>query len=198
MLTQKCSDLTFFWIVIKVLEIFPKNITDDKKDSFPMAKAKTMSPKIDYDEINKLIKFMEEKDLSHFELEVEGLKVRITRGAPPLVSAEPAVSSQPSSEPVEKESSSPLEAPPEAKGSNLHYITSPMVGTFYRAPDPSSSPFVEIGDEVKKNQTLCIIEAMKLMNEIESDVDGVLTEIYVTNGKPVEYGQKLFAIQLLS
>ena len=70
-----------------------------------------------------------------------------------------------------------------------------MVGTFYRAPNPTSPSFIEIGEEVKKNQTLCIIEAMKLMNEIESDVDGVITEIYVENGKPVEYGQRLFAIQ---
>ncbi len=69
-----------------------------------------------------------------------------------------------------------------------------MVGTFYRAPSPSSPPFVEIGDVVKKKQILCIVEAMKLMNEIESDADGVVKEIYVENGKPVEFGQKLFAI----
>jgi len=70
-----------------------------------------------------------------------------------------------------------------------------MVGTFYRAPDPASPAFVEIGEEVKKSQTLCIIEAMKLMNEIESDVEGVVAEIYVENGKPVEYGQRLFSIR---
>jgi acetyl-CoA carboxylase biotin carboxyl carrier protein len=69
-----------------------------------------------------------------------------------------------------------------------------MVGTFYRAPDPASEPYVEIGEQVKKNQTLCIIEAMKLMNEIESDVDGEVLEIFVENGKSVEYGQRLFAI----
>jgi acetyl-CoA carboxylase biotin carboxyl carrier protein len=72
-----------------------------------------------------------------------------------------------------------------------------MVGTFYRAPDPSSPPFVDIGEAVKKKQTLCIIEAMKLMNEIECDVEGVVKEIYVENGKPVEFGQRLFGIQLL-
>ncbi len=69
-----------------------------------------------------------------------------------------------------------------------------MVGTFYRAPFPSSPPFVEVGDVVKKKQTLCIVEAMKLMNEIELDADGVIKEIYVENGKPVEFGQKLFLI----
>jgi len=70
-----------------------------------------------------------------------------------------------------------------------------MVGTFYRAPSPSSPPFVEIGDTVKKGQTLCIIEAMKLMNEIESDVSGIVTDVLVENGKPVEYGQRLFAVK---
>jgi acetyl-CoA carboxylase biotin carboxyl carrier protein len=70
-----------------------------------------------------------------------------------------------------------------------------MVGTFYRAPDPASEPYVEIGEQVKKSQTLCIIEAMKLMNEIESDVDGEVMEIFVENGKSVEYGQRLFAVR---
>jgi acetyl-CoA carboxylase biotin carboxyl carrier protein len=73
-----------------------------------------------------------------------------------------------------------------------------MVGTFYSAPDPSSPPFVEIGDSVKRDQTLCIIEAMKLMNEIESEIDGILMKVFIESGKPVEYGQKLFAIQPLS
>jgi acetyl-CoA carboxylase biotin carboxyl carrier protein len=69
-----------------------------------------------------------------------------------------------------------------------------MVGTFYRAPDPTSAPFVDIGDVIKKGQTLCIIEAMKLMNEIEADVDGTVVEIFVDNARPVEYGQKLFSV----
>ena len=71
-----------------------------------------------------------------------------------------------------------------------------MVGTFFRSPDPSSPPFADIGESAKKNQTLCIIEAMKLMNEIESDVDGTIDEIFVENGKPIEYGQRLFAIKV--
>jgi len=154
-----------------------------------------MSSKIDYDEIKKLIKFMEEKNLSHFELEMEGLKVKLSRGIPPLVSSDTTPSPQPSAEPAAKESTLPLDSKATEVTNNLHYITSPMVGTFYRAPDPSSSPFVEVGDPVKKNQTLCIIEAMKLMNEIESDVDGILSKIYAENGKPVEFGQKLFAIK---
>jgi acetyl-CoA carboxylase biotin carboxyl carrier protein len=77
---------------------------------------------------------------------------------------------------------------------SLLLVTSPIVGTFYRAASPTSPPFVDVGDPVKKKQTLCIVEAMKLMNEIECEWEGVVREIYVENGKPVEYGQKLFAI----
>jgi acetyl-CoA carboxylase biotin carboxyl carrier protein len=77
---------------------------------------------------------------------------------------------------------------------NIHFVTSPIVGTFYRAPSPTTPPFVDVGDPVKKKQTLCIVEAMKLMNEIECDIDGTVREIFVENGKPVEYGQKLFAV----
>ena len=155
-----------------------------------------MSPKkIDYEEIAKLVGFLEERSLTHFELEVEGFKIKISRAqsAPPA----PARIALQTPPPVNTAVNSPLpaEPPPGEEENHLHFITSPMVGTFYRAPDPTSPPFVEIGEEVKKSQTLCIIEAMKLMNEIESDVDGVVTEIYVENGKPVEYGQRLFAIQ---
>lgn len=157
-----------------------------------------MSAKIDYKEINKLVKFMEEKKLSHFELEIEGLKIKINRNPSPLPASESIPISPEPAESVEDESAQSQEAEPEKGKNNLSLITSPMVGTFYRAPDPSSSPFVEIGDPVKKNQTLCIIEAMKLMNEIEAEVDGILEKIYVENGKPVEYGQKLFAIKPLS
>lgn len=156
-----------------------------------------MSSKIDYTEIDKLVKFMEEKKLFHFELEVEGFKVKISRSLTSSPSVELSSPASSSSETEVKGISLPFETTPEEEKNNLHYITSPMVGTFYRAPDPSSSPFVEIDDQVKKNQTLCIIEAMKLMNEIESDVDGVVKKIYIENGKPVEYGQKLFAIQPL-
>ena len=157
-----------------------------------------MSAKIDYKEIKKLVQFMEEKKLSHFELEIEGLKVKISRNPSPLPPPEPQPFPQEPEESEGNESVEPKEAEPEKGKNNLIFITSPMVGTFYLAPDPSSSPFVEVGDPVEKNQTLCIIEAMKLMNEIESEIEGVLEEIYAENGKPVEYGQKLFAIKPLS
>ena len=152
-----------------------------------------MSGKIDYDEIRKLIGLLEEKNLSVFELEVEGLKVKIGRGALPPAPAAAVPAPDPS---AHYESAASAEARDQAieAAKGHHMITSPMVGTFYRAPDPSSAPFVDIGDVVKKGQTLCIIEAMKLMNEIEADADGTVVEIYVDNAKPVEYGQKLFAI----
>jgi acetyl-CoA carboxylase biotin carboxyl carrier protein len=154
-----------------------------------------MKNKIDYEEIAKLVSFLEEKKLTHFELEVEGLKIKISRAAGTAPASEKifAPGSNPSS--GNENAPSQMEGQSLESSDNLHYVTSPMVGTFYRAPDPTSSPFVDIGDDVKKSQTLCIIEAMKLMNEIESDVDGVIREIYAENGKPVEYGQRLFAIQ---
>ncbi len=157
-----------------------------------------MKTKIDYEEINKLINLLDEKNLSHFELEVEGFKIKISRNAQPSPPKEEESSLQPSPELQRNENPLPLESQLQERKNNLHYITSPMVGTFYRAPDPNSPPFVEMGDSVQKNQTLCIIEAMKLMNEIESDVEGIIKAIYVENGKPIEYGQKLFAVQLLS
>lgn len=152
-----------------------------------------LSGKIDYDEIRKLIGLLEEKNLAVFELEVEGLKVKIGRNAPPPPPAAAVHASGPAG-PHETPAAAEarVQAIEAAKGH--HLITSPMVGTFYRAPNPTSAPFVDIGDVVKKGQTLCIIEAMKLMNEIEADVDGTVVEVYVDNAKPVEYGQKLFAI----
>lgn len=154
-----------------------------------------MKAKIDYKEIIKLIDLLEERNLLHFELEVEGLKISIGRRPPGLsqvdtipVTVSPAPIEAPTDQAQEQET-------PEKTIPGLHYITSPMVGTFYRAPDPASSPFVEPGESINKNQTLCIIEAMKLMNEIEADTDGVIEEVFVKNGNPVEYGQKLFAIK---
>jgi len=154
--------------------------------------------KIDYEEITKLVSFLEEKHLTNFELEVEGFKIKISRAQ--SAPASPIKSYSPASPSVEEATNSAIPSGPmvNEEGSPFHFITSPMVGTFYRASDPTSPPFVEIGEEVKKSQTLCIIEAMKLMNEIESDVDGVISEVFVENGKPVEYGQRLFAIQPLA
>jgi acetyl-CoA carboxylase biotin carboxyl carrier protein len=152
-----------------------------------------MKSKIDYEEITKLIDLLEERGLSHFELEIEGLKISIGRSQ--AVSQETFSPTTAISENVAPASTAEPDSEELGDEDNHHYITSPMVGTFYRSPDPSSPPFVQKGEPVKKNQTLCIIEAMKLMNEIESDVDGNVEKIFIKNGKPVEYGQKLFAIK---
>jgi acetyl-CoA carboxylase biotin carboxyl carrier protein len=156
--------------------------------------------KIDYEEVKKLIALLEEKNLTEFELEVEGFKIKLSRQlsapAQPSTLIFPGVRSagSPEASPAGQELPGAT-APAPLEDKNIHYISSPMVGTFYRAPSPSSPAFVEIGDTVKKGQTLCIIEAMKLMNEIESDVSGIVTDILVENGKPVEYGQRLFAVK---
>ena len=102
----------------------------------------------------------------------------------------------PPAPPTAAEKAATVKAEEDAAEAGLHIITSPIVGTFYRSANPESEPFVNVGDRVSKGQVLCIIEAMKLMNEIESDVDGVVTRIYPQNGQPIEYGEKLFAVKL--
>lgn len=154
-----------------------------------------MKDKIDLKEIKKLADFMDERNLSEFELEVENFKIKLSKkitNSIPLDAAQ-ILPTQLNNGNMEVAPAQDTEQP-EVEDSR-HTIQSPMVGTFYRSPDPSSPPFVDIGESVKKNQTLCIIEAMKLMNEIESDVDGVIEEILVENGKPIEYGQHLFIIK---
>jgi acetyl-CoA carboxylase biotin carboxyl carrier protein len=157
----------------------------------------TMNPKIDYDEINKIIKLFEEKNLAEFELEIEGFKIKISRNTHMVFTShqQPHQSAgQPALQPETATNPGAGESQPQTGQAPLHLITSPMVGTFYRAPAPNAPPFIEVGEPVKKKQTLCIVEAMKLMNEIESDVDGIVKEIFVENGKSVEFGKKLFAI----
>ncbi|MGB6338813.1 MAG: acetyl-CoA carboxylase biotin carboxyl carrier protein [Candidatus Aminicenantaceae bacterium] len=152
-----------------------------------------MKAKIDYKEIIKIIDLLEERNLSEFELEIEDLKIKISRAAQKTNSQEMAPAVPLAG--ITANSEAPAQTEPADDQEGLYFITSPMVGTFYRSPNPSSPSFVEKGDTVAKSQTLCIIEAMKLMNEIETEVEGTLEEIYIKNGKPVEYGQKLFAIR---
>jgi acetyl-CoA carboxylase biotin carboxyl carrier protein len=155
--------------------------------------------KIDFEEVRRVIALLEEKNLSVFELEVEGFKIKIGRNLPPPPpSPRSVLQAIAPSAPAAGEIAAPAQDPGKEVDATLQMITSPMVGTFYRAPDPTAPPFVDIGDTVKKGQTLCIVEAMKLMNEIESDFDGTVADILVENAKPVEFGQKLFAIKPLS
>lgn len=157
-------------------------------------------------ELKELIDFLIEKDISEFELERGDVKVRIKRGgdsSAPVIAhtvpmaalpapVQPAHAASPASVP----SASHTPAPTPAVEEELHSVKSPIVGTFYEAPAPGSLPFVKPGDQVAAGQVLCIIEAMKLMNEIESDASGEIVKVLVNNGQPVEYGQPLFAIRL--
>jgi acetyl-CoA carboxylase biotin carboxyl carrier protein len=147
---------------------------------------------LSFKEIRELIDLVSERGLSALEIEQAGFRVRIEgvrlaghNGAGTLPAA--ALSAAPAPEAA---------PPPPAVDANLHVITSPIVGTFYRSPSPESDAFAEIGQKVARGKILCIIESMKLMNEIESDVEGEIVEVYPRNGQPVEYGEKLFAIRL--
>ncbi len=162
-------------------------------------------------EIRQLIKLVESAEISEIEIEEEGKKVRISKNSqytaehvfmnpaqmmpypsqPPTVMPQ-AVPGQERSEPVSAET---MSVPTEAAGGEFHEVRSPMVGTFYRAPAPDADPYVEVGQNITVGQTLCIIEAMKLMNEIESDFAGKISKIMVENAQPVEYNQVLFLIE---
>jgi acetyl-CoA carboxylase biotin carboxyl carrier protein len=155
-------------------------------------------------ELKELIEFLIEKDIAEFELERGDVKVKIKRAAPPVVVPEsrfvavPPAPSAPAASPVagpptrEVDVAAAAEPAPEE---NLHIVRSPIVGTFYEAPSPGAPPFVKVGDKLEVGQVLCIVEAMKLMNEIECDAAGELVKKLVTNGQPIEYGQELFAIR---
>ncbi|NUQ79728.1 MAG: acetyl-CoA carboxylase biotin carboxyl carrier protein [Polyangiaceae bacterium] len=151
---------------------------------------------MDIKDIKNIYKFLRETDIVEFELEGPDGKVRMKRGTAYAVSdSQPALLAE-AREAAPKEAKKEESAPaPAAKADNIKVVTSPMVGTFYRSPSPEAAPFIEVGSVVKPTQTLCIIEAMKLMNEIEADSAGIIVEILVENGKPVEFGQKLFKVR---
>ena len=157
-------------------------------------------------ELKELIEFLIEKDIAEFELERGDVKVRIKRGvehvapapsAPPHFAVQMApipageVSCVPAAPAVPAQSAAPTPSPE----AGLHTVHSPIVGTFYECPSPGSPPFVKVGDTVEIGQVLCIVEAMKLMNEIEADVAGEIVKKLVANGQPIEYGQELFVIR---
>jgi acetyl-CoA carboxylase biotin carboxyl carrier protein len=160
------------------------------------------------DEIKQILDMVRQHELAEFELEQEGVKLRVRKnGATQIVAApvSPAILPVPVSapppagpQPVVAPASAPAE-PADAADDAIEFavVTSPIVGTFYRSPDPESPPFAEVGQAVRKGQVLCIIEAMKLMNEIESEYEGELVKVYVENGQPVQYGERLFAIRAL-
>jgi len=159
-------------------------------------------------ELKELIEFLIEKDIAEFELERGDVKVKIKRAGEHTVVYAPAEMHRPmagsiaeprqiSSTASPAASSSPaVPAPVEAvPAEDLHVVKSPIVGTFYEAPSPGAPPFVKVGDTVEVGQVLCIVEAMKLLNEIESDVAGEIVKKMGSNGQPIEYGQELFSIR---
>lgn len=191
--------------------------TAKPKSPLPKSSSKTKpkptasSEVVSLQQIKDLVEFVAEKQFDEFELERGDFRLRLRKGvnkaaettlpiaAPPQMVAPPAntaiVTAPPviSDPPPHTVTLPPAEAPPEE---NLHILTSPIVGTFYRSSSPTTESFVKLGDMVEANQTLCIVEAMKLMNEIQSDVSGTIIKILVENGQPVEYGQPLFGIKV--
>ncbi len=159
---------------------------------------------MDLDEIKQILDMMREHDLAEFELERDSVKLRLRKNAagvwaPPLPVAAPAgYAAAPSAPPAAAPAAAPatpasvLEP---AEDLDLAIAKSPIVGTFYRAAEPGAPPFAEVGQRIRKGQPLCIIEAMKLMNEINAECDGEIVKVYVENGQPVQYGERLFAIK---
>jgi acetyl-CoA carboxylase biotin carboxyl carrier protein len=150
---------------------------------------------LNLNELKELLELVLEKGITEFELEEKGVRLKIKRGLEPPAAVElvQAKSPHPVSAPLAPGSPPPSEA---ALEDGLRLVRSPMVGTFYRSPEPSAPPFVKEGDRVKAGQVLCIIEAMKLMNEIESEEAGEIARVFVENGQPVQYGDELFALRV--
>jgi acetyl-CoA carboxylase biotin carboxyl carrier protein len=156
---------------------------------------------VDISDLKEILRILEAQDITEFELEQDGVKLRVCRAAAAPVRAEaasPAPTAAPAAVVTGALSSAPVPvaAPlPTEVAAEGTLVKSPIVGTFYRAPDPNSPPFVSVGDRVKVGQVLCIIEAMKLMNEIEAEMGGEVTRIHPENGQPVQYGDPLFTIR---
>ena len=151
-------------------------------------------------EIRDLIDFISESGLEEVNIETEEFKISVKRSSPQVVSASSAPAPAPqASAPASAPPSAPASTPKEEKSSgddSSNYITikSPMIGTFYTTPNPDSDPFVKVGDSIKPGDPVCIIEAMKLFNEIESEVSGKIVKILIENAQPVEYDQPLFLV----
>ena len=163
-----------------------------------------------YDQIKELIQIVSERRLHELEIERSGFRLKITGAAPAGVPVEHRVTPSASAPSAFSYDAPPAAEAPGASGAHgasgagpartaaeaaQHLIASPIVGTFYSSPSPTADPFVRVGDRVRKGQVLCIVEAMKLMNEIECDVDGIVVEIHPQNAQPVEFGEPLFGIR---
>jgi acetyl-CoA carboxylase biotin carboxyl carrier protein len=152
------------------------------------------------DDVREVLALVREHDLAELEIERDGLKIRVRKAGHPVAIMPATVPVPPIAAPIAAAvpaAAAPSGAAPIAgDGVDLAVIKSPIVGTFYRSSEPGARPFVEVGESIRKGQVLCIIEAMKLMNEIESDCDGELAAIYVDNGRPVQFGERLFSVKI--
>ena len=146
-------------------------------------------PGVDLGQLERLLSFMSEHGLEEFEYAHGDLRIRLKKAITPA-SAPPQRALPESATPVP-----PVAEPAPKPAEEQHLIKSPIVGTYYAGPNPEAGPFVRVGDMVEAGQTVCIIEAMKLMNEIEADISGQVTRVLVENGQPVEYGEPLFALR---
>jgi len=156
---------------------------------------------MDLDQLKQILDLVREHELAEFEVEHEGLRLKIRKdaaGHPTILSGAGGIQSSTAAPALRSAAAAPVAGLPAADAESadvdLAVVKSPIVGTFYRSPEPGAPPFVEIGGTVKKGQVLCIIEAMKLMNEIESKVAGRVVKVFVENAHPVEFGQSLFLI----
>ncbi len=176
----------------RIMKVNGKEIKEGNKDAPKEVK------KVDLKDLKELIKILNETDISELSLESDGMKVAIKKGANREGVTVSKAEVTDSGAATEKPAVTAPAAPPKTEETdleNVETVTAPMVGTFYRAPAPDADPFVEVGQQVEVGQVLCIIEAMKLMNEIEAEVSGQIIDILVENGQPVEYGQPLFLIK---
>jgi acetyl-CoA carboxylase biotin carboxyl carrier protein len=171
------------------------NRTSHRKNSLSMKRAcdyGRAAMTVDIEKLRTLLEVLSEQNIAEFEHEAEGVRVRIVRGG--FAGGPPMLHTVPMGLPAATAPASAAAAT-ETTPSDVVDVTSPFVGTFYRSPSPDAPAFCEVGSVIRPGQTLCIIEAMKLMNEIEAEMSGTVIEIYAQNGKPVEFGQKLFRVK---
>jgi acetyl-CoA carboxylase biotin carboxyl carrier protein len=151
---------------------------------------------VDIDKLRTLLEVLKEENVAEFEHETEGTRIRIVRGSGRVLADDAfAVAGNPAVLPAPLAPMAVAPTRPAETSSDVVDVTSPFVGTFYHSPSPDAPPFVQVGSVIRPGQTLCIIEAMKLMNEIEAEVSGTIIEILEQNGKPVEFGQKLYRVK---
>ena len=159
---------------------------------FPLASSQPTTITVDLKEIRKIVELMDQHELSYFHLKEEGVDLKMKKGADIVQVAQAAMPAAPAATPAAQAAPAGGEAPADAPAGNA--ITAPMVGTYYAASSPDAAAFVKVGDTISEGQTICIIEAMKVMNEIKAETSGTVTAIVAKDGEPVQFGDALFQI----